>query len=160
MSWDRFTEKARHAIYLASEEAARQGAYKVSSEHIILGLIQVADTFAARILECMGIKTERFREKLAFHSKTKELTSGQESLELTPQAQRLIEFAYDEARKLNCNYIGTEHLLLGALRNTNSDDGMLLSTLGVTCERVRICWKTIRDEELSTSSRPNCSEAT
>lgn len=134
--WQRFTERARKVVFFAQEEAQKFGEGYVSTEHILLGLVRDDDSTAARVLERLGVKHGRIRTEIE-----KQLPSGDEILpqdmSLTPRAKRVIDLAYDEARKLKNNYIGTEHLLLGLIRERDGLAGSVLKKLGVELERAR-----------------------
>src|SRR5713101_5220218 len=114
--WQRFTERARRVVFFAQEETARLGENYVSTEHLLLGLVRENDNVAARILEGrLGISLSSIRQETE-----KQVTRGPGNLgkdmQLAPRAKRMIDLAYDEARNLSNNYIGTEHLLLGLIR--------------------------------------------
>ncbi len=134
--WQRFTERARRAIFFAQEEAGRLGENHVSTEHILLGLIRETDSVSARILEELGYKLSTIRaevERCAVRGDGK--STGQ--FQLTPRAKRVIDLAYDEARGFNHNYIGTEHLLLGLVREGEGIAGQVLQKIGVKLDDVR-----------------------
>jgi ATP-dependent Clp protease ATP-binding subunit ClpC len=134
--WQRFTERARRVIFYAQEEAGRLGENYVSTEHLLLGLVREPDSVAARILERMGVSLSRVRSEIERQVSRGEGRLGQET-QLTPRAKRVIDLAYDEARQLNNNYIGTEHLLLGLIREGEGLAGRVLARLGVDLERAR-----------------------
>ena len=134
--WQRFTERARRVIFYAQEEAGRLGENYVSTEHLLLGLVREPDSVAARILERMGVSLSRVRSEIERQLSRGEGRLGQET-QLTPRAKRVIDLAYDEARQLNNNYIGTEHLLLGLIREGEGLAGRVLAKLGVDLERAR-----------------------
>jgi len=134
--WQRFTERARRVIFYAQEEAGRLGENYVSTEHLLLGLVREPDSVAARILERMGVSLSRVRNEIERQVSRGEGRLGQET-QLTPRAKRVIDLAYDEARQLNNNYIGTEHLLLGLIREGEGLAGRVLAKLGVDLERAR-----------------------
>jgi len=134
--WQRFTERARRVIFYAQEEAGRLGENYVSTEHLLLGLVRESDSVAARILERMGVSLTRVRNEIERQVSRGEGRLGQET-QLTPRAKRVIDLAYDEARQLNNNYIGTEHLLLGLIREGEGLAGRVLAKLGVDLDRVR-----------------------
>ncbi|MCS7308803.1 MAG: ATP-dependent Clp protease ATP-binding subunit [Armatimonadota bacterium] len=134
--WQRFTERARRVIFYAQEEAGRLGENYVSTEHLLLGLVREPDSVAARILERMGVSLSRVRSEIERQVSRGEGRLGQET-QLTPRAKRVIDLAYDEARQLNNNYIGTEHLLLGLIREGEGLAGRVLAKLGVDLERAR-----------------------
>src|SRR5437763_1157358 len=113
--WQRFTERARRVVFFAQEEAARLGENYVGTEHLLLGLVRENDSVAARILDRLGVPLSRIRSDIE-----RQVTRGHgnlgQDMQLTPRAKRVIDLAYEEARELNNNYIGTEHLLLGLIR--------------------------------------------
>src|SRR5580692_10670468 len=113
--WQRFTERARKVVFFAQEEAGRLGENYVSTEHLLLGLIREPDSVAGRVLDRLGIRVSDIRsnvERMIAHGDAR---LGQD-MQLTPRAKRVIDLAYDSARQLNNNYIGTEHLLMGIIR--------------------------------------------
>lgn len=134
--WQRFTERARKVVFYAQEEAQKFGEGYVSTEHLLLGLVREADSVAARVLEKMGVSLNRIKQEVE-----KQLHHGDHrsnaDMTLTPRAKRVIDLAYDEARNLNNNFIGTEHLLLGLIREGDGLAGRVLSKLGVELERAR-----------------------
>lgn len=134
--WQRFTERARKVVFFAQEEAGRLGENFVTTEHLLLGLVRENDSVAARILERMGLSLNRIRSEVERSVTKGDGRIGQE-MQLTPRAKRVIDLAYDEARRLNNNYIGTEHLLLGLIREGEGLAARVLAKLGVDLERTR-----------------------
>lgn len=134
--WQRFTERARRVVFFAQEEANRLGENYVSTEHLLLGLVRENDSVAARILDRLGVSLSRIRAEVERRVSRGDGRLGQE-MQLTPRAKRVIDLAYDEARQLNNNYIGTEHLLLGLIREGDGVAGRVLQQLGVDLERTR-----------------------
>ena len=134
--WQRFTERARKVVFYAQEEAQKFGEGYVSTEHLLLGLVRESDSVAARVLERLGVSLSRIRAEVE-----KQLPRGDarpsQDMSLTPRAKRVIDLAYDEARNLNNNYIGTEHLLLGLIREGDGLAGRVLAKLGVELDRGR-----------------------
>src|SRR5579872_5856839 len=134
--WQRFTERARRVVFFAQEEAMRLGDQYVSTEHLLLGLIRENDSVAAQVLDRLGVSLGRIRSEIE-----RQVTQGDRrpgsDMQLTPRAKRVIDLAYDEARQLNNNYIGTEHLLLGLIREGEGLAGRVLAKLGVDLERTR-----------------------
>src|SRR5580704_13647519 len=124
--WQRFTERARKVVFYAQEEAGRLGENYVSTEHLLLGLVRENDSVAARILDRMGISLVRIRAEIEQAVERGDGRLGQD-MQLTPRAKRTIDLAYDESRQLNNNYIGTEHLLLGLIREGEGLAGRVLS---------------------------------
>ena len=134
--WQRFTERARRVVFFAQEEAGRLGENYVSTEHLLLGLVRENDSVAARILDRLGVSLGRIRSEIERQVARGDGRLGQD-MQLTPRAKRVIDLAYDEARQLNNNYIGTEHLLLGLIREGEGLAGRVLNKLGVDLERTR-----------------------
>ena len=134
--WQRFTERARRAIFFAQEEAGRRGENFVTTEHLLLGLVREDDSVAARVLERMGVNLNRIRSEVKRQVPKGDGRPGRD-MRLTPRAKRVIDLAYDEARRLNNNYIGTEHLLLGIIREGEGLAARILVKLGADLERTR-----------------------
>jgi ATP-dependent Clp protease ATP-binding subunit ClpC len=155
MMWQRFTERARKVIFYAQEEAQRLGESQVSTEHLLLGLVRESDSVAARILDRMGVSLQRIRNEIERYATRSEARLGAE-MQLSPRAKRVIDLAYDEARQLNNNYIGTEHLLLGLIREGEGLAARVLHKLGVDLERARREVMNLQEHEGQTasSSRP------
>src|SRR5438105_3078104 len=144
--WQRFTERARRVVFFAQEEAGRLGENYVSTEHLLLGLVRENDSVAARILDRMGVSLGRIRSEIERQVTRGDGRLGQD-MQLTPRAKRVIDFAYDEARQLSNNYIGTEHLLLGLIREGEGLAGRLLAKLGVDLERAREEIRALQDND-------------
>ena len=144
--WQRFTERARRVVFFAQEEAGRLGENYVSTEHLLLGLVRENDSVAARILDRMGVSLGRIRSEIERQVTRGDGRLGQD-MQLTPRAKRVIDLAYDEARNLNNNYIGTEHLLLGLIREGEGLAGRVLQKLGVDLERTRREVTSLQDGE-------------
>ncbi|MBI2844621.1 MAG: ornithine carbamoyltransferase [Armatimonadetes bacterium] len=134
--WQRFTEKAKRAIFCAQEEAGRFGENYVSTEHLLLALVKDNDNRAVRVLDRLGVSAGRVRSEIERQVSRGDGRLGQD-VQLTPRAKRVIDLAYDEARQLNNNYIGTEHLLLGLIREGEGLAGRVLAKLGVDLDRAR-----------------------
>ncbi|MDI6828386.1 MAG: ATP-dependent Clp protease ATP-binding subunit [Armatimonadota bacterium] len=135
--WQRFTERARRVVFFAQEEASRLGENFVTTEHLLLGLVRESDSVAARILDRMGVSLNRIRAEIERQVSRGDGRLSQDTMQLTPRAKRVIDLAYDEARQLNNNYIGTEHLLLGLIREGEGLAARVLAKLGVDLERTR-----------------------
>jgi len=134
--FDKFTERARKVLQLAQEEAQRFNHNYIGTEHVLLGLVREGDGVAARVLNNLGVELHKVRSAVEFI-----IGRGDRSvigdIGLTPRAKRVIELAVDEARRLNHHYIGTEHLLLGLVREGEGIAAGVLESLGVSLERVR-----------------------
>ena len=132
----RFTQRAQKVLYLAQEEARRLNYSYVDTEHLLLGLIREGEGVAARALNFLGIEAEKARTMV---EEMVEKVQGPEPREmtLTPRAKRILELAVDEARRMGHNYVGTEHLLLGLIREGEGIAAQVLNSLGVDQEKVR-----------------------
>ncbi|HEX8600307.1 MAG TPA: Clp protease N-terminal domain-containing protein [Chloroflexia bacterium] len=134
--FDKFTERARKVLQLAQEEAQRFNHNYIGTEHILLGLVREGDGVAARVLNNLGIELHKVRSAVEFIiGRGDRMVMGE--IGLTPRAKRVIELAVDEARRLNHHYIGTEHLLLGVVREGEGIAAGVLESLGVSLEKVR-----------------------
>jgi uncharacterized damage-inducible protein DinB len=134
--FEKFTQRARKTLQLAQEEAQRFNHNYIGTEHILLGLVREGDGVAARVLNNLGIELNKVRSAVeTIIGRGDRMVMGE--IGLTPRAKRVIEFAVDEARRLNHHYIGTEHLLLGLVREGEGIAAGVLESLGVTLERVR-----------------------
>ena len=135
--FNKFTERARKVILLAKEEAKRFNHDYIGTEHILLGLIREGEGVAAAVLQKLGLSPEKIRlevEKLVQSGPTT-MVSG--DIPFTPKAKKVIELAMEEARSLGHNYIGTEHLLLGLIREGEGVASQVLMNLGLDLNRVR-----------------------
>jgi ATP-dependent Clp protease ATP-binding subunit ClpC len=135
--FDRFTDRARKVMQLARQEAARLNHEYIGTEHILLGLIQEGSGVAANVLRSLEVELSKIRheiEKLV-SAGPGTITMGQ--IPFTPRAKKVLEFAVDEARELGHNYIGTEHLLLGLLRETEGKAAQVLLNLNLRLDEVR-----------------------
>ena len=135
--FDKFTERARRVLTLAQEEATRLGHNYIGTEHLLLGLVREGDGVAARVLALLGADSERVRgavERLV--GRGDRMIVGE--IGLTPRAKKTIELAVDEARRLSHHYLGTEHLLLGLVREGEGIASEVLESLGVNLEKVRM----------------------
>ena len=134
--FERFTEKAIKVIMLAQEEARRLGHNFVGTEQVLLGLIGEGTGIAAKTLKSMGVNLKDARVEV---EKIIGRGSGFVAVEIpfTPRAKRVLELSWDEARQLGHNYIGTEHLLLGLIREGEGVAARVLENLGVDLNKVR-----------------------
>jgi len=135
--FNRFTERARKVIVLAKEEARRFNHDYIGTEHLLLGLIREGEGVAAAVLQKLGLSLESIRlevEKLVQPGPT---TQIQGDVPFTPRSKKALELAAEEARALGHNYIGTEHLLLGLIREGEGVASQVLLNLGLDLNRVR-----------------------
>ncbi len=134
--FEKFSERARRALTYAQEEAQRFNHNYIGTEHILLGLVRETDGVAAKVLQNLDVDLNKVRSAVEFIIGRGGKTSSAE-VGLTPRAKKVIELAVDEARRLNHSYVGTEHLLLGLLREGEGVAGGVLESLGVSLERAR-----------------------
>jgi ATP-dependent Clp protease ATP-binding subunit ClpC len=134
--FDKFTERARRVLTLAQEEAQRFNHNFIGTEHLLLGLVREGDGVAAKVLNNLGVELSKVRSAVEFIIGRGEKQVNTE-IGLTPRAKKVIELAVEEARRLNHSYIGTEHLLLGLVREGEGIAFGVLESLGVSLERVR-----------------------
>jgi len=135
--FERFTDRARKVMALANQEAQRFNHEYIGTEHILLGLVKEGSGVGANVLKNLDVDLRKVRlevEKLV-KSGPEMVTMGK--LPQTPRAKKVIEFAIEEARSLNHNYVGTEHLLLGLLREHDGVAAQVLMNLGLKLEEVR-----------------------
>ncbi len=135
--FNRFTERARKVIILAKEEARRFNHDYIGTEHILLGLIREGEGVAAAVLQKMGVSLENIRleiEKLVQPGPATQIIGD---IPFTPRAKKALELAAEEARSLGHNYIGTEHLLLGLIREGEGVASQVLLNLGLDLNTVR-----------------------
>jgi ATP-dependent Clp protease ATP-binding subunit ClpC len=134
--FDKFSERARRVLTLAQDEAQRLNHNYIGTEHILLGLVKEEDGVAARVLVSMGLNLGKISQAVEYiigpGDKSNVNTTG-----LTTKAKRVLELAIDEARQLGHTYIGTEHLLLGLLREGEGVAAKVLDSFGVTLEKAR-----------------------
>ena len=134
--FNRFTERARKVLSLAQEEAQRFQHNYIGTEHILLGLIREGEGVGAKVLRNLGVDLQRAHDSVEFIiGRGDRIVLGE--IGLTPRAKKVIEYAVDEARRLNHHYIGTEHLLLGLLREGEGIAAGVLESLGVNLEQAR-----------------------
>lgn len=132
----RFTDRAQKVIVLSQEEARRLGHNVVGTEHILLGLIAEGEGVAAKALTAAGISIDRVRSEVErVIGKGDMINQGQ--IGFTPRSKRVLELAIDEARQLGHGYIGTEHILLGLIREGEGIAAQILKTLGTDLESMR-----------------------
>jgi ATP-dependent Clp protease ATP-binding subunit ClpC len=135
--FNRFTERARKVIILAKEEARRFNHDYIGTEHILLGLIREGEGVAATVLQKMGVSLENIRLEVEKLVQPGPATQIMGDIPFTPRAKKALELAAEEARSLGHNYIGTEHILLGLIREGEGVASQVLLNLGLDLERVR-----------------------
>src|SRR5581483_373370 len=134
--FDKFTKRARRVLTFAQEEAQRLNHNYIGTEHILLGLIREEEGLAAKVLRDLGLDQTRVRQVIEEIVGRGQAAPGTR-LSLTPRTKRVIELAVDEARRMGHHYIGTEHLLLGLIREGDGIAVNVLKSLGVSPDKVR-----------------------
>src|SRR4051812_17858868 len=135
-SFDKFTHRARHVLTLAQEEAQRFNHGYIGTEHLLLGLVREGEGVAARMLADLGVTLPQVQAAVEARIEREQgLIAGE--VGLTPEAKKVVEFAVDEAWRLDHHYIGTEHLLLGLMREGQGFAATALADLGLTLDRLR-----------------------
>lgn len=147
MDYSRFTDRARRVMQLANQEAQRLNHEYIGTEHVLLGLVKEGYGIAANVLKTLGCDLAKLRAETE-----KVVAPGSEcvtmgKLPLTPQTKRSLELALEEAAALGRSYVGSEHLLLGLLRNEKSVACVILEGMGVT-------GKAVRDEVMALMGQP------
>lgn len=135
--FNKFTERARRVIHFAQEEAQRFQHNYIGTEHLLLGLVREGEGVAAKVLKSFDVDTEKVRQAVEhIISRGDRPVSGE--VGLTPRAKKVIELAVEEARSLNHHFIGTEHLLLGLLREGQGIGAGVLESFGLDLQAVRL----------------------
>ncbi len=132
-----FTERVRKVLSMARQEAIRLQHDYVGTEHILLGLIREGEGVAAHVLGNLKVDLDQIHERVDESVRTGKATIALGELPYTNPAKKVLEFAMAEARELNHSYVGTEHLLLGLLRESKGIAAQVLNSLGVTIEEAR-----------------------
>jgi ATP-dependent Clp protease ATP-binding subunit ClpA len=134
--FERFTERARQVVVLAQDEARGLRHNYIGTEHVLLGLLREDEGLAARVLESLGITVEQVRAQVArIVGLGDEVTSGQ--IPFTPRAKKVLDLSLREALSMGHNYIGTEHVLLGLVRENEGVAARILLDFGADSERIR-----------------------
>jgi ATP-dependent Clp protease ATP-binding subunit ClpC len=134
--FERFTDRSRRVVVLAQEEARMLDHNYIGTEHILLGLIREGEGYAARALESLGISLDAVRQQVEeIIGRGQEAPSG--PVPFTPRAKKVLELSLRESLQLGHNYIGTEHILLGLLREGDGVAAQVLVRLGADLDRVR-----------------------
>jgi len=134
---DRFTDRVRRVIYFARDEASRLQHDYIGTEHLLLGIVREGEGIAAKVLGKMDLDFEQIQQAVESMVKSSGGTLTIGEIPFTPRAKRVLELAIEEARLLGHNYVGTEHLLLGLIREGEGVAAQVLAELGVDRKRVR-----------------------
>ncbi len=137
MMFGRFTERAQKVLALALEEAVRLGHKDIGTEHVLLGLIREGDGIAAKALQSLGLGLDKIQSEVEALIGRGTEQSGNYTPNYTPRAKKVIELSMDEARKLGHTYVGTEHILLGLIREGEGIAARIMNNLGVSLNKAR-----------------------
>jgi ATP-dependent Clp protease ATP-binding subunit ClpC len=138
MMFGRFTERAQKVLALALEEAVRLGHKDIGTEHVLLGLIREGEGIAAKALQSLGLGLDKIQSEVeSLIGRGTEQTGGNYTPNYTPRAKKVIELSMDEARKLGHTYVGTEHILLGLIREGEGIAARIMNNLGVSLNKAR-----------------------
>lgn len=135
MMFGRFTERAQKVLALSQEEAVRLGHNNIGTEHVLLGLVREGEGIAAKALQSLGLEVSKIQEEVE-----KLIGVGKQPMQTihyTPRAKKVVELSQDEARKLGHSYVGTEHILLGLIREGEGVAARVLNNLGVSLNKAR-----------------------
>ena len=135
--FDRFNDRAKRVLALAQDEAIRFNHNYIGTEHLLLGLVREGEGVAARVLDSLGVELPKVRKAVEFVIGRGDSTTSPSEITLSPRTKKVIELAVDEARKLGHSHVGTEHLLLGIVREGEGIASGVLESLGVSLEKVR-----------------------
>ena len=135
--FERFTDRARKVMALANQEAQRFNHEYIGTEHILLGLVKEGSGVGATVLKNLDVDIKKLRLEIEKHVKSGPDMVTMGKLPQTPRAKKVIEYAIEEARALNHNYVGTEHILLGILRESEGIAAQVLMHIGLKLEDVR-----------------------
>src|SRR3954463_6187815 len=134
---NRFTERAQRVILIAQEEAKRLNHDYVGTEHILLGLIALGEGVAAQVLANLGVDLRRVRSEIEKIVGTGDNVMLLGEIPFTPRAKKVLEYAVEEAQHMGHSYVGTEHLLLGLIREEEGVAARVLENLGLRLDVVR-----------------------
>jgi ATP-dependent Clp protease ATP-binding subunit ClpC len=153
--WERFTERAKHVVGAAREEAVRLSSEYVRTEHILLGLCKEPEGIATRALENLGVDIDTLVSEIEQQVQPGNASVTSEDITFTPRAKKVLELAVEEARRFNHNYIGTEHILLGLLKEGEGIAAKVLQDMKVDVNRLQVEVMRL----LGDQSRPGAGEA-
>src|SRR2546425_6758609 len=135
--FDRFNDRAKRVLALAQDEAIRFNHNYIGTEPLLLGLVREGEGVAARALDSLGIELSKVRTAVELTIGRGKATTSPSEITLSPRTKKVIELAIDEARELGHSHVGTEHLLLGLVREGEGIASGVLESLGVTLEKIR-----------------------
>ena len=135
--FDRFNDRAKRVLALAQDEAIRFNHNYMGTEHLLLGLVREGEGVAARVLDSLNVDLSKLRTEVERTIGRGDSTHSPSEITLSPEMKKVIQLAIDEARKLGHSHVGTEHLLLGIVRENESTAAKALATFGVSLDAVR-----------------------
>jgi ATP-dependent Clp protease ATP-binding subunit ClpA len=135
--FDRFNDRAKRVLALAQDEAVRFNHNYIGTEHLLLGLVREGEGVAARVLDSLGVELSKVRKAVEFIIGRGDATTAPSEITLSPRTKKVIAIAVDEARELGHSHVGTEHILLGIVREGEGIASGVLESLGVSLEKVR-----------------------
>lgn len=153
--FEKFTDRARKVLALANQEAQHFNHEYIDTEHILLGLIKEGSGVGANILKNLDVDLKKMCQEVEKLPKSGPNTVTTGKLSQTPQTIKVIEYAIEEARSLNHNYVGTEHLLLGLCREQDGVAAGVLMNLNITLENLRKEVLNVLEAELSSTEEPD-----
>ncbi|MBG9772202.1 ATP-dependent Clp protease ATP-binding subunit [Brevibacillus laterosporus] len=163
MMFGRFTERAQKVLALALEEAVRLGHKDIGTEHVLLGLIREGEGIAAKALQALGLGLDKIQsevESLIGRAPEQPANTTNYTPNYTPRAKKVIELSMDEARKLGHTYVGTEHILLGLIREGEGIAARIMNNLGVSLNKARQqVLQLLGSSEMMSSHQPSGSNA-
>lgn len=146
--WGRLTDPTRRVIVYAQQEAQRLGWNTVSTEHLLLGILRERDNVAVQILYHLHADLDKIHEEVNHRAPTNTVAADPEDMQLMPEGKQVIDFAGEEAVRLSGKYIGTEHILLGLIREESGIAGQVLRQFGIDLNKARSEVALLRDREL------------
>ena len=153
--FERFTESARRALFFARYEVSQLGATSIEPEHILLALTRETKGIVACILELSQVSPDRIRSEIESRSAFRQKIATSVEIPFSAETKRVLQFTTEEADRLRHSYIGTEHLLLGLLREEHSVAASILTTLGLRLEEVRrTTLKLLAEQPTASQSTP------
>src|SRR6266700_6645280 len=129
--FDRFNDRAKRVLALAQDEAIRFNHNYIGTEHLLLGLVREGEGVAARVLDSLGVALSKVRTAVEFIIGRGDQTTSPSEITLSPRTKKVIELAIDEARRMGHGWIGSEHLLLGLIREGEGIASGIIEALGV-----------------------------
>jgi ATP-dependent Clp protease ATP-binding subunit ClpC len=153
--WQRFTEAARKAVYYAQYDAGRFGHKYVTTEHLLLGLLHEDGSHAVRVIALLGAVPSRIRSDIEAQMLRAGPVSPEEDIQLSVPGKRVIDLAIDESRLRGLDYIDSEHLLVGLIREGDGLAARSLTFSGITLEVVRQQIQAIYAERASAAGSPS-----